>query len=317
MRTAFIDTLCEVAAQNENVWLLCADLGFSVLERFRDRFPDRYVNVGVAEQNMVGVAAGLAMSGKIPFLYSIANFPTLRCLEQIRNDVCYHDLPVKVVSVGGGFSYGSLGYTHHGLEDLAVMRTLPNMVVAAPGDPLETERIVHDLTDDARPAYLRLGKANEPTLHAETPNLSLGQSVRLSKGQDITLLSTGGILAEVSSAAAKLRSAGHSVDVISMPYLSPLDVTAIHAAAAKSKAILTVEEHGTGGLASLVAEELAVHGYAGRFRPMYVRRDRPFEVGDASYMRKQCGLDADSIARTALEAVRHESVSPATYRQAS
>lgn len=122
MRTAFIETLCELAAADPRIWLLTGDLGFSVLEVFAERFPDRYVNMGVAEQNMTGVAAGLAMSGKIVFTYSIANFPTLRCLEQIRNDVCYHEASVKVVAVGGGLSYGNLGYTHHGIEDLAVMR---------------------------------------------------------------------------------------------------------------------------------------------------------------------------------------------------
>lgn len=301
MRTAFIDTLCEVAAENENIWLLCADLGFSVLERFRDRFPDRFLNVGVAEQNMVGIAAGLAMSGKIPFLYSIANFPTLRCLEQIRNDVCYHDLPVKVVSVGGGFSYGSLGYTHHGLEDLAVMRTLPNMVVAAPGDPIETKQIVIDLAKDCRPSYIRLGKANEPILHTGSPNVAIGKGVKLHQGSDITILSTGGILVEVDRAAKDLQGQGYSVNAVSVPYLSPLDTTVIQAAAESKRPIITVEEHGTGGLASIVAEELAMMGYAGKFRPMYVKRDRPFDVGDADYMRRQCGLDAEAITESALQ----------------
>ena len=138
MRTAFIDTLCELAERDPRIWLLTADLGYSVLERFAARFPHRYINVGVAEQNLTGIAAGLARCGKIVFTYSIANFPTLRCLEQIRNDVCYHQANVKIVAVGGGFAYGTLGYTHHGLEDLGIMRTLPHMTVIAPGDPTET-----------------------------------------------------------------------------------------------------------------------------------------------------------------------------------
>ena len=129
MRTSFIDTLCEEAAADERVWLLTGDLGYSVLERFAGAFPQRYVNVGVAEQNLAGIAAGLARCGKIPFMYSIANFPTLRCLEQIRNDICYHEGNVKIVAVGGGFTYGAQGYTHHGIEDLAIMRALPNMTV--------------------------------------------------------------------------------------------------------------------------------------------------------------------------------------------
>jgi transketolase len=139
VRTTFINTLSELAATDERIWLLTGDLGFSVLEAFHAQFPNRSVNVGVAEQNLTGVAAGLASCGKIVFTYSIANFPTIRCLEQIRNDACYNELPVKIVSVGGGFAYGPQGYTHHGLEDLAVMRALPNMTVVAPGDPIETE----------------------------------------------------------------------------------------------------------------------------------------------------------------------------------
>src|SRR5438046_10077781 len=137
MRTSFIETLVQVAERDPRLWLLTVDLGYSVLEKFSTKFPDRYLNAGVAEQNMVGVAAGLAMTGKVVFVYSIANFPTLRCLEQVRNDVCYHNLSVKIVAVGGGVVYGPLGYTHHAVEDLAIMRTLPNITVVAPGDPVE------------------------------------------------------------------------------------------------------------------------------------------------------------------------------------
>ncbi|RLA96545.1 MAG: transketolase, partial [Deltaproteobacteria bacterium] len=138
MRTAFIETLYELAEKDDRIWLLTADLGYSVLERFADRFPERFLNVGIAEQNMVGIATGLALSGNIVFIYSIANFPTLRCVEQIRNDVCYHNTDVKIVALGGGFTYGTLGVTHHATEDLAIMRSLPNMRVVAPGDPVET-----------------------------------------------------------------------------------------------------------------------------------------------------------------------------------
>src|SRR5262249_54572532 len=161
----FINTLCTLAGQDERVWLLTADLGYSVLERFAARFPDRYVNVGVAEQNLIGIAAGLARCGKVPFVYSIANFPTLRCLEQIRNDVCYHEGNVKVVAVGGGLAYGAQGYTHHGVEDLAVLRVLPGMTVVAPGDPVETRLVTEAIARHPGPCYLRLGKDREPILH--------------------------------------------------------------------------------------------------------------------------------------------------------
>ncbi|HEV3232412.1 MAG TPA: transketolase, partial [Candidatus Dormibacteraeota bacterium] len=169
MRTAFIETLLEVAAADERTWLVVGDLGYSVVEPFRERYPARFLNAGVAEQNMVGVAAGLAMAGKVPWIYSIANFPTLRCLEQIRLDVCYHDLPVRVVAVGGGVAYGVLGASHFASEDLAVMSAMPRMTVVAPGDPVETRLATAALAVASGPAYLRLGKAGEPVVHARQP----------------------------------------------------------------------------------------------------------------------------------------------------
>src|SRR5215475_4023791 len=157
MRTAFFNTLCELAEQQEKITLVVGDLGFGVIEPFAKRFPAQYLNAGVAEQNMTGIAAGLALSGKIVFTYSIANFPTVRCLEQIRNDICYHRANVKVVAVGGGFVYGSLGMTHHATEDLAIFRALPEMVVVAPGDPLEAELATRAIASYSGPCYLRLG----------------------------------------------------------------------------------------------------------------------------------------------------------------
>jgi len=161
VRTTFLETLVEVAERDPRVWSLTADLGYSVLEPFIQKYPDRYVNVGIAEQNLTGIAAGLARSGLKPFVYSIADFPALRCFEQIRNDVCYHDADVKVVAVGGGLAYGAQGYTHHGVEDLAVMCCLPGMTVIAPGDPIETRLATRALARHAGPGYLRLGKARD------------------------------------------------------------------------------------------------------------------------------------------------------------
>ena len=169
MRTTFIETLCDLAERDERIWLITGDLGFSVLERFSERFPERYINAGVAEQNMTGIAAGLAHSGLVVFTYSIANFPVMRCLEQIRNDVCYHNMNVNVVAVGGGFSYGTAGYTHHGVEDIAVMRAMPNMTVVAPADPYETRKATESVAAHAGPCYLRLGKSREPDVHDGEP----------------------------------------------------------------------------------------------------------------------------------------------------
>src|ERR1700679_3509777 len=174
MRGAFFRTLMEVAEHDNRVFLLVGDLGFGVVEPFVKKFPDRFLNVGVAEQNMTGIAAGLALSGKIVFTYSIANFPILRCLEQIRNDVCYHNANVKIVSIGGGYSYGSLGMTHHATEDIAILRALPGMVVVAPGDPIETEAATRAVTEHDGPCYLRLGRAGEPNIHSAGIKFHLG-----------------------------------------------------------------------------------------------------------------------------------------------
>src|SRR2546427_13117639 len=176
MRAAFFRTVLALAERDERVMLVVGDLGFGVVEPFASRFPARFLNVGVAEQNMTGIAAGLALSGKIVFTYSIANFATLRCLEQIRNDVCYHNANVKVVAVGGGLAYGALGSTHHATEDLAILRALPGLVVIAPGDPVEAELATHAVVEYQGPCYLRLGKAGEPIVHPARPKFRLGEA---------------------------------------------------------------------------------------------------------------------------------------------
>ena len=175
MRTAFIETLTEEAAKNPDVCLVVGDLGFGVVTDFAESMPKQFLNPGVAEQNMTGVAAGMAMMGKNVFTYSIANFPTIRPLEQIRNDICYHNANVKVVSVGGGFCYGALGPTHFATEDLAIMRSLPNMLVIAPGDPIEAKLATRALVEHEGPAYLRLGRAGEPLVHKAEFNYKLGE----------------------------------------------------------------------------------------------------------------------------------------------
>lgn len=258
MRTAFLQTLCELAARDQRVWLVTGDLGYSVLEPFAERFPRQYVNAGVAEQNMLGVAAGLAMAGNIVFTYSIANFATLRCLEQIRNDVCYHNLPVRIVAVGGGVAYGSAGYTHHAVEDLAILRALPQMTVVAPGDPVETRCATEALVNWPGPAYLRLGKAGEPVVHSSPIEFTLGKALVVRDGGDLTLVSTGGMLASICAAAERLAGE-HSIAcrVLSLHTLKPLDRAAIVDAAKATGGIVAVEEHScVGGLGSAVAEVL-------------------------------------------------------------
>ena len=204
MREAFFDELLRLAEQGKNVALVVGDIGFSVVERFADRFPERFVNAGVAEQNMMGLAAGMASEGVHVFVYSIANFPTFRCAEQIRNDVDYHRLPVTVVAVGGGLAYGNLGYSHHAVQDYGLLRAMPNMLIAAPGDPMEVRACMSYLGSNPGPSYLRLGKAGELCLHEKLPVLAPGQWLRVSgeRDADRTILTTGAAL----SVAMKLRS---------------------------------------------------------------------------------------------------------------
>jgi transketolase len=290
MRTSFLEELLVVAEADERIWLVTGDLGFSVLEPFAARFPDRYLNVGVAEQNMIGIAAGLAHSGKVPFAYSILNFATFRCLEQIRNDVCYHEGNVKVVGVGGGYAYGSLGYTHHGVEDLAVMRALPGLTVVAPGDPAEARLATRAIAAWKGPCYLRLGKANEPKVHDGTPDFVLGRAITVRPGRDLTLISTGGMLKECVETAQHFAADGIDARVISMPTLKPIDAEAIVRAARETGAIVTAEEHSiVGGLGSAVAEVLAESHITTWFRRFGVSDRLQRAVGSQTYMRGLAG----------------------------
>jgi len=304
MRTAFIQELVQLAEQDERIWLVCGDLGYSVLEAFADRFPGRYLNAGVAEQNMTGVAAGLALMGKTVFTYSIANFPVMRCMEQIRNDVCYHNLNVKIVAVGGGLAYGSHGYTHHGVEDLAVMAAMPNLTVAAPGDPVEARAIARIIASRPGPAYLRLGKAGEPVLHRADLAVEYGRAIVLREGHDLTLISTGSMLANTLAARNQLTEAGYSVRVVSMPFIVPLDEDTIHAAVTETGVILTVEEHGVGGLGAAVGECIARFGKAATFVPLRLSRFPIKTSGSQEQLRSMQGLSAEGIAQSAADALR-------------
>lgn len=201
MRNAFIEELVVQAEKNKNIALVVGDLGYSVVEPFAERYPDRFINAGVAEQNMMGMAAGMASEGFHVFAYSIANFPTFRCAEQIRNDVDYHKLPVTIVSVGGGLAYGNLGYSHHAVQDYSLMRVLPNMLIASPGDPMETRACMRYIIENPQPSYLRLGKSGEPCIHSEVPEISPGKWLNIHKGREggDIFLTTGATLSFANS----------------------------------------------------------------------------------------------------------------------
>lgn len=300
MRTAFIKTLFEIAKNDSSINLVVGDLGFGVVTRFMEELPDQFVNAGVAEQNMTGIAAGMALSGKTVFTYSIANFPVIRCLEQIRNDICYHKASVIISAVGGGMSYGALGASHHSTEDIAVMRAMPNMVVIAPGDPVETRMAVKALIWYKGPAYLRLGRDKEPVVHTSIPNFQIGKAISVCEGEDVTIISTGALLFNAVEAAHELNRLGIKTGVISMHTVKPIDREAVLQAARNSVAIVSLEEHSIiGGLGSAIAEILLED----EVRPKYFKRiglNNHFSsiVGDQEYLRTQYGLDVQGIVKT-------------------
>jgi transketolase len=302
MRNRFFTELVAAAAANPDIVLITADIGFGAVEEFMTRFPGQFVNAGVAEQNMTGLATGIALGGARVFTYSIANFPTLRCLEQIRNDVAYHHADVTVVAVGGGLAYGALGMSHHATEDLAIMRSIPGLAVAAPGDPVETGAVMADLLSTGGPAYLRLGKSGEPDVHQLPLRLARGESVALRTGGDLAIFSTGAILEYAVQAADLIAQAGVHADVRSFPWLDPLDILAIHDAARRYSTIVTVEEHSiTGGLGSAVAEILAeLPGSAPLIRIALPPHFSSL-VGDQDHLRRAHGLDPAAISARVLE----------------
>jgi transketolase len=287
----------ELAESDERIYLLVGDLGFGVVEPFLRKFPKRFVNVGVAEQNLTGLAAGIASTGGIVFTYSIANFPVLRCLEHIRNDVCYHRANVKIVSIGGGYSYGALGMTHHSTEDLAILRALPEMTVVAPGDPSEAREATRAVAAHPGPCYLRLGRAGEPTVHSSPIDFQIGKAIQVRDGEALTLISTGALLQTAVSVADRLAGSGWSTRVLSMHTLKPLDVEAVSSAARETRAVVTLEEHSIiGGLGGAVAECLAEQDHVKvPFRRLGIPPSFCTQFGSQDYLRAQSGLSPDRI----------------------
>ncbi len=299
MRDRFIKRLSELAERNSRITLVTGDLGFGVLDDFRSRFPDQFINAGVAEQNMTSLATGLAMEGRIVFTYSIANFTTLRCLEQIRNDACYHNANVKIVSIGGGFSYGQLGISHHATEDLAIMRSLPDISVVSPCGLWEATEATEAIVMQPGTCYLRLDKTfgkDSPVYEGETFNI--GKARVLREGVDCTIIVTGGILAEVWLASELLSKKGINSGIISVHSLKPFDTETIIHACRNTRNIITVEEHTLyGGLGSAVAEAMLDKGILpNKFLRIGLNSGFSSIVGSQEYLRKQYSLDSHSIS---------------------
>lgn len=298
MRTNFINQLIEEARHNDKIFLLVGDLGYHVIEPFAEEFPDRFLNVGIAEQNMAGIAAGLAMTGYNVYFYSIGNFPTIRCLEQIRNDIAYHQANVKVVSVGAGYAYGSLGATHQATEEIGALRVLPNMVVATPGDPLEARAITKISASYDGPMYIRLGKAGEKTVHTEDSiNLKIGDicSVISREGNQTAVLACGNIL---DAALHQINDENLNYDLYSVPFVKPINKEQlINIVKTHPAGLITIEEHQSScGMGSAIVEVLNDLYYEGDIEvyPKVKRIAIPDEfadvVGTQVFLREHEGL---------------------------
>ncbi len=302
MRDAFVDQLTRLAKKDRNIFFITADLGFGVFDDFSTRFPDQYLNIGVAEQNMVGVATGLALEGRKVFTYSIANFATLRCLEQIRNDASYHDTNITVVASGGGFTYGSLGMSHHATEDIAIMRALPGVTVVSPCTAWETYHATKALTELKGVGYLRIEKGGFQKPPKKNLNYKIGKAIEMISGKDITIITTGGIINESLKAAKNLLAEGISAQVVSMHTIKPIDENFIRKCAQKTKKIITVEEHNKiGGLGSAVSEVLAQNNLNCKLKVMALDDVFSSVVGSQDFLRSHYKLDHKEIFKNTIK----------------
>ena len=297
MRTAFIDQLIEDAKINDKIFLLVGDLGFSVVEPFAELFPERFLNVGIAEQNMAGIAAGLAMEGFCVFIYSIGNFPTLRCMEQIRYDICYHNLNVKIVAVGGGYAYGPLGPSHHATEEIGMLRTIPNLIVCAPGDPIETKAITEFCSRTNSPCYMRVGKAGEPYVHDRQTalNFTLGNILEIRKRGEIAVFVMGAML---KYATDFIDQNEIESSIYSFPFIKPINRIQLLKIFKSYTKIITIEEHqASGGFGSAILELLNDLVEEGKLAsPPMIKRiaigDKFYSVaGSQEYLRKLAKLE--------------------------
>jgi transketolase len=305
MRNAFAEEAANLAREDEQYFLLSGDIGNRLFNTYKARFSERFLNCGVAEANMTGVAAGMAMAGLRPMTYTIAAFNTARCLEQIRVDVCYHNLPVTIVGVGAGLSYAGLGYTHHATEDIAMMRVLPNMTVLCPGDVAEVRAAMHAAHRHDGPVYIRLGKKGEPNVHTGLPDFQIGKAITLSDGDEVCLLGVGTSLPEVETAARLLTDKGVSVRLVSFHTIKPLDYALLTEIFETFKVVSLIEEHSClGGAGSAVAEWLAAQSnYNAKFISISLPDEIFQQAGTQEHARRKLGLLAQDIARKVLLAL--------------
>jgi transketolase len=306
MRNAFAEELTALGGTDPRVVMLSGDIGNKLFDKFRAAHGARFFNCGVAEANMMGVAAGLAMSGLRPIAYTITPFVTTRCLEQIRTDVCYHEAPVTIVAVGAGLSYAGLGPTHHSCEDIAFLRSIPNMVVICPGDAFEVRAALRAALAQDHPVYIRMGKKGEPKVHSEVPRgFTIGKALRIRRGSDVCLLSTGNMLPDAVEAAHKLDARGVSAEVVSFHTVKPLDTDFLTEAFAGFKLVATIEEHSLiGGFGAAVSEWITDNRVSA---PAFLRFGTPdafFKLsGEQEFAREKLGLTSKHVADRILRAL--------------
>lgn len=305
MRDTFVKTLCSVCETNKDVELITGDLGFGVLKPFFEQFPDQFTNAGIAEQNMTSVAAGMALEGKTVFTYSIGNFPTLRCLEQIRNDCAYHNANVKIVCVGGGYVYGSLGMSHHATEDISVMRSIPNVAVFCPGDAIEAAAVTKAIANYPGTCYLRMGRGGEKPIHKNLENYEIGKAIQVKEGRGVAIFTTGAIYDEVDKALAILEENGITPTVYSFPTVKPIDKETIKKCAESHTIVVTCEENNImGGFGSAVSEVMTDNGLNSRLIRIGIDDTFCGVVGDQSYLRDIYGMSGKKIAEKIIEALK-------------
>lgn len=304
MRRAFAETLTGLAERDPRILLLTGDLGYDALDPFIDRFPRRFYNVGVAEQNMVGLATGLAESGYVPFVYSIATFASMRAYEFIRNGPILHRLPVRILGVGGGFEYGPAGPTHHGLEDIGLMRLQPSLTLIAPADHQQAKRALLDSWNLPGPVYYRLGKDDRSTVPGLDGRFELGRAHLVKDGSDLLIVTTGSISTEAVAASEALASDGISSAVLVVASLTPAPLEQTTELLARFPVAVTVEEHYVaGGLGSWVSEIVAESGLSCRVVRCGVKENAPARTGKQAFLRRRHGLTREGLVETARQAV--------------
>jgi len=302
MRNAFAAELTSLAATDNRIVLLSGDIGNRLFDEFKKHFPKRFYNCGVAEANMMSMAAGMALCGMRPITYTITPFTTIRCLEQIKIDVCYHNLPVLIVGIGSGLSYAELGATHHSCDDIAFLRALPNMTVICPCDSYEAKMALRKAVQYNRPVYIRLGKKGEPIIHKEEADFNIGKGIIITKGIDVCILSVGTIMPVVLQAGEELKKRNISTEIISYHTVKPLDVDILGRVFSEFKVVVTVEEHSVvGGFGSSIAEWFVKQEkFKARLLNIGVTDEFFYDARNQDYARKCYGLTPEAIAEKVM-----------------